>query len=75
MTVERFLRTKDLAEAAQVSVQQVRNYEAGGFLPAAGRSPSGYRRYERQHLAALLASKRLIEGYGARRAQQIMQAA
>lgn len=75
MTVERFLRTKDLAKAGQVSVQQVRNYEAGGYLPEVARGPNGYRRYERRHLAALLASQRLIDGYGTERAQAIMRAA
>ena len=40
MTV-RSLRTKDLAEAAQISLQQVRNYEAAGFLGVVERSPSG----------------------------------
>ena len=68
------LRTKDLAEAVQISVQQVRNYEASGFLPAVERSPSGYRRYTQRHLAALRATRLLIGGYGWQRAQGIMQA-
>jgi DNA-binding transcriptional MerR regulator len=55
-------------------VQQVRNYEAGGFLPAVERGPSGYRRYTPQHLAALKTARQLIGGYGWQRAQQIMQA-
>ncbi|HEU4325369.1 MAG TPA: MerR family transcriptional regulator [Roseiflexaceae bacterium] len=74
MTVEGFLRTKDLAEAMQISVQQVRNYEAAGFLPPVERSPNGYRRYTRQHLAALTTARRLIDGYGWEAAQQIMRA-
>ncbi|GAB4205668.1 MAG: MerR family transcriptional regulator [Roseiflexaceae bacterium] len=74
MTVGGFLRTKDLAEALGVSVQQVRNYEAAGFLPPVERSPSGYRRYTRQHLAALISARQLIGGYGWGAAQQIMQA-
>lgn len=74
MTVTAPLRTKDLARAVQISVQQVRNYEAGGFIPAVERSPSGYRRYTRQHLAALRTARQLIGGYGRQRAQQIMQA-
>lgn len=73
MMVEAYLRTKDLAEAVQISVQQVRNYEASGFIPVAERSPNGYRRYTRQHLAALKAARRLIAGYGVPLAQQIMQ--
>jgi len=75
MTVGPYLRTKDLAEAVGIGVQQVRNYEADGFLPPVERSPSGYRRYTRQHLAALKAAKQLIRGYGGALAQQMMQAA
>jgi DNA-binding transcriptional MerR regulator len=74
MTVGTYLRTKDLAQAARVSVQQVRNYEASGFMPAVERSPSGYRRYTRQHLVALKTARHLIGGYGWSQAQQIMQA-
>ena len=74
MTVKQ-LRTKDLAEAAQISLQQVRNYEGAGFLGVVERSPSGYRRYTRQHLAALTTARLLVAGYGWQRAQQIMQAA
>lgn len=73
MTVSTYLRTKDLAEAVHISVQQVRNYEANGFLPPVERSPSGYRRYTHQHLVALKTARQLIAGYGAERAQQIMQ--
>jgi DNA-binding transcriptional MerR regulator len=75
MTVDRYLRTKDLAEAANISVQQVRNYEANGFIPAVERSSSGYRRFTRQHLVALKTARHMIGGYGWQRAQQIMQAA
>ncbi|HEY0737174.1 MAG TPA: MerR family transcriptional regulator [Herpetosiphonaceae bacterium] len=74
MTVGTYLRTKDLAQAVQISVQQVRNYEASGLIPAVERSPSGYRRYTRHHLEALKTSRQLIAGYGVQRAQQIMQA-
>jgi DNA-binding transcriptional MerR regulator len=74
MIVGTYLRTKDLAQAVQISVQQVRNYEASGLIPPVERSPSGYRRYTRQHLAALKTARSLIGGYGGRRAQQMMQA-
>jgi len=74
MTDSPYLRTKDLAEAVHVSVQQVRNYEADGFIPPVERSPSGYRRYTRRHLAALKTARLLIGGYGRERARQIMQA-
>src|SRR3712207_3843168 len=73
MTVGTYLRTKDLAEAVHVSVQQVRNYEADGFMPEVERSPSGYRRYTRQHLVALKTARQLIGGDGRQRARQIMQ--
>jgi DNA-binding transcriptional MerR regulator len=74
MTVSRYLRTKDLAQAVDVSVQQVRNYEASGFMPAVERSPSGYRCYTHQHLVALKTARHLIGGYGWPLAQQMMQA-
>lgn len=74
MTVCSYLRTKDLAQAVHISVQQVRNYEAGGFIPTVERSPSGYRRYTRQHLVALKTARHLIGGYGKQQTQQIMQA-
>ncbi|MCU0494856.1 MAG: MerR family transcriptional regulator [Chloroflexaceae bacterium] len=74
MTVESYLRTSDLAKAAGISVQQVRNYEASGFIPVAERSPSGYRRYTGQHLAALTTARQLVGAYGIQRTQQIMQA-
>lgn len=57
-----------------MSVQQVRNYEADGFIPAVERSPSGYRRYTHQHLVALKTARHLIGGYSWRLAQQMMQA-
>jgi DNA-binding transcriptional MerR regulator len=69
-----YLRTTDLAQAGQISVQQVRNYEASGFIPAAERSPAGYRLYTRKHLVALTTARGLVAGYGRQRAQAIMQA-
>ncbi|MFO7169366.1 MAG: MerR family DNA-binding transcriptional regulator [Chloroflexota bacterium] len=75
MTVGPYLRTKDLARAAGISVQQVRNYEAHGLIPMAERSPSGYRRFTRQHLVALETARRLMAGYGVAPAQQIMRLA
>ena len=64
MTLKPYFRTKDLAEAVNISVQQVRNYEALGFIPVVERSPSGYRRYTQHHLAALKTARHLIGGYG-----------
>lgn len=74
MTVRNYLRTSDLARAGQISVQQVRNYEAGGFIPPAERSPSGYRLYTQKHLVALQTARRVIAGYGWPQGRAIMQA-
>lgn len=74
MTVQRSLRTHDLAQAGGISVQQVRNYEASGLIPPAPRSSSGYRLYTQQHLAALKTVKSLVPGYGWPRTSAIMQA-
>ncbi len=68
------MRTKDLADAVGVSVQQVRNYEASGFIPAVERSPSGYRLYGPQHLAALITARQLVGCYGVPAAQAMMAA-
>lgn len=68
------LRTKDLADAAGIGVQQVRNYEAAGFIPAAERSPNGYRRYTPRHSAAIVTARVMIAGYGWQSARTILQA-
>jgi DNA-binding transcriptional MerR regulator len=74
MMVDTYLRTSDLAQAGQISVQLVRNYEANGFIPPAGRSPSGYRRYTEQHRVALQTTRRLVGSYGWLRTRAMMQA-
>lgn len=74
MIVRGNLRTIDLSQAGQISVQQVRNYEADGFLPAAERSPGGYRLYTQTHLVALKTTRSLVGGYGWQRTRAIMQA-
>ncbi len=74
MTARPYLRTHDLALAGHISVQQVRNYEASGLIPQAQRSPSGYRLYTQQHLAALQTVKSMVYGYGWQRTPAIMQA-
>ncbi|MDP9351978.1 MAG: MerR family transcriptional regulator [Chloroflexota bacterium] len=68
-----YLRTVDLARAVGLGVQQVRNYEAWGFLPPAERSPSRYRRYTPRHLEALKTARVLIRGYGWQRALEVMR--
>ncbi|MBA2682459.1 MAG: MerR family transcriptional regulator [Ktedonobacteraceae bacterium] len=74
MALHNSLRTVDLARAAGISVQQVRNYEAEGLLPPASRSKSGYRLYTQHHLAALKTARSLVGGYGWQRTPTIMQA-
>ncbi|GCE31767.1 MerR family transcriptional regulator [Dictyobacter alpinus] len=69
-----YLRTIDLARAGQISVQQVRNYEAAGFIPPAERSSGGYRLYTQRHLLALKTARKLIGGYGWPGTRAIMQA-
>lgn len=69
-----YLRTIDLARSEGMSVQQVRNYEAWGFLPHSQRSKSGYRLYTSRHLAALKTARSMIGGYGWQRTRNIMQA-
>lgn len=67
-------RTSDLAKAAGIGVQQVRNYEAGGLIPPAERAANGYRQYTRQHLVALLTAQKVVAAYGAERARDVMLA-
>ena len=74
MVLRDSLRTIDLARAAGISVQQVRNYEALGLLPPAERSGSGYRLYTQRHLAALTTARGLVGGYGWQRMPEIMRA-
>jgi len=74
MELRHALRTIDLARAAGISVQQVRNYESLGLLPPAERSKSGYRLYTQRHLAALKTARGLVGGYGGPRMPKIMQA-
>src|SRR5260370_33822989 len=74
MTARPYLRTRDLALAGHISVQQVRNYEASGLIPKAQRSPSGYRLYTQHHLAALQAVKSMVRGYGWPPTAPVMQA-
>ncbi|RCV52907.1 MerR family transcriptional regulator [Marinitenerispora sediminis] len=68
------LRPVDLARAAGVSTQQVRNYEDAGILPPAPRTPAGYRRFGPRHLRALLTYRAMVKGYGPISAHAIMLA-
>src|SRR5260370_8215739 len=73
MIVRNYLRTIDLEQAGQISVQQVRNYEASGLIPPAERSPGGYRLYTQKHFVALKTTRSLVGGYGWQRTLAIMR--
>ncbi|MFD0167958.1 TioE family transcriptional regulator [Streptomyces decoyicus] len=68
------LRPVDLARGHGLSTQAVRNYEEAGILPAAGRTPHGYRTYTSLHAAALRAFLALVPGHGHQTATSIMRA-
>jgi DNA-binding transcriptional MerR regulator len=68
------MRTVDLARRSGYSVQQVRNLERDGVLPAAARTPTGYRTYDEPHLHAALAYRALAAGTGPVEAKRIMRA-
>jgi DNA-binding transcriptional MerR regulator len=62
VTMPRPLRTSDLAKATGIHVNTVRLYEAWGFLPAAERSPAGYRRFTEYHLDQLRLIRLIFDG-------------
>ncbi|MEU9304821.1 TioE family transcriptional regulator [Streptomyces sp. NPDC048269] len=68
------LRPIDLARGHGLSTQAIRNYEEAGILPAAGRTPHGYRTYTSLHAGALGAFLALVPGHGHRTATSIMRA-
>ncbi|MDG9720027.1 TioE family transcriptional regulator [Streptomyces sp. DH24] len=68
------LRPVDLARGHGLSTQAVRNYEEAGILPAAARTPHGYRTYTPLHARALRAFLALVPGHGHRTATAIMRA-
>ncbi|MFD0207409.1 MULTISPECIES: MerR family transcriptional regulator [Saccharothrix] len=67
------LRPVDLARAAGISAQQVRNYLDAGVLPPAERSPAGYRVFDERHRRALTTYRALGRGYGWEAAKAIMR--
>ena len=71
----RGFRPVDLARAAGLSAQTVRNYEAQGVIAASRRTPSGYRVYDQGHLDQLLAFTTLARAIGHQGAIPIMTAA
>ncbi|MBX9424775.1 MULTISPECIES: TioE family transcriptional regulator [Streptomyces] len=68
------LRPVDLARGHGLSTQAVRNYEEAGILPAADRTPAGYRAYTTLHARALDAFLALVPGHGHQTATAIMRA-
>ncbi len=68
------LRPVDLARAAGISTQQVRNHADEGILPPTPRTPSGYRIFTDSHRRALLTFRALSTGFGSATARQIMAA-
>lgn len=68
-------RPVDLAGEHGLSTQAVRNYERDGFLPAAERTPSGYRVYSAVHVHALRAYVALVPAHGYSTSGEIMRAA
>ncbi|MER5730649.1 TioE family transcriptional regulator [Streptomyces sp. NPDC002138] len=68
------LRPVDLAREHGLSTQAIRNYEEAGILPAAGRTPHGYRTYTPAHAGALRAFLALVPGHGHQTATSIMRA-
>ncbi|MEV7422317.1 MULTISPECIES: TioE family transcriptional regulator [unclassified Streptomyces] len=68
------LRPVDLAREHGLSTQAIRNYEETGILPAAGRTPHGYRTYTSLHAGALRAFLALLPGHGHATATAIMRA-
>ncbi|MFB7712275.1 TioE family transcriptional regulator [Streptomyces sp. NPDC056105] len=68
------LRPVDLAREHGLSTQAIRNYEEAGILPAARRTPHGYRTYTSLHAGALRAFLALLPGHGHRTATSILRA-
>ncbi len=68
------MRTAEVARRAGYSVQQVRNLERDGVLPAATRTAAGYRTYGEVHLRSALAYRALAAGVGPVEAKKIVRA-
>lgn len=68
------LRPIDLARAAGISTQQVRNHADEGLLPPTPRTASGYRVFTHHHRRALLTYRALYAAFGSHTSRQIMHA-
>ncbi len=61
MNRKRYLRTSEIARAANVHPNTVRLYEQLGFLPPVERDPfNGYRRFTREHLNQMLLARKAM---------------
>ncbi len=69
------LRTVDVARRAGCSVQQVRDLEAEGVLPATTRTAAGHRVLGEAHVQAALAHRLLAAAVGPARAREVLRAA
>ncbi|WP_232666686.1 MerR family transcriptional regulator [Pseudonocardia sp. TRM90224] len=69
------LRTADVARESGYSVQQIRDLESEGVLPAAPRTGSGYRVYGEQHVHAAIAYRGFAAGIGPVDAKAVLRAA
>ncbi|MVU78581.1 MerR family transcriptional regulator [Nocardia sp. ET3-3] len=69
------LRTAEVARLSGYSVQQIRNLERDEVLPAATRTPAGYRTYRRIHVVSARAYRALAAGVGPIEAKVIVRAA
>ena len=67
-------RPVELARQHGLSAQAIRNYESNGVLPAAQRTPSGYRIYTAVHATALAAYLAQVRAYGYVTAAIVMRA-
>lgn len=68
------MRGVELARAAGISVQQVRNYERAELIPTARRTPAGYREFDEVHRRAMVAARLLVRSYGWVPAKTILSA-
>lgn len=66
------LRTVDVASLSGYSVQQIRQLESRGVIPAAAREDNGYRRYSDVHVSALSAYRDLAFAVGPVAARSVM---
>lgn len=62
--MSRTLRPWDIAKSLGISTSSLRNYEARGIVPPAGRAPNGYRVYTYEHAAYFECLVAMSPGFG-----------